>query len=115
MFSSFSDKRQKLKRNDRITFRVNADKGYKLSSLIVTTDSNEKVVFDEGKIIYNKDGTVSVSNNAFTMPFDNVTIEAQFRLDIKNPKTGMTIVLITTLLIFGLGFGTYIHNRKIND
>ncbi len=101
--------------NDRITFRVNADKGYKLSTLIVTTDSNEKVVFDEGKMIYNKDGTVSISNNAFTMPFENVTIDAQFRLDIKNPKTGITIMIITLLMMFGLGMGVYIYSRKINN
>ena len=101
--------------NDRITFRVTADRGYKLSKLIVTTDSNERVVFNEGSIIYNKNGTVSVSNNAFTMPYENVTIEAEFRRDIENPETGIKLMIFITVLIFGIGMGTFIYRRKISE
>ena len=101
--------------NDKITFRVNAEKGYKLSKLIVTTDSGETVVFNEGNIITNKNGTVSISNNAFTMPFENVTIEAEFRRDLENPETGLKLIIMSTIMIFSLGMGTYIYRKKLNN
>lgn len=77
--------------NETIQFRVTANAGYKLGSLIVTTDSGETVEFDEGSIITNPDGTISIDKNAFKMPFENVTIEAKWVKNSKdivvNPKT----------------------------
>ena len=55
------------------------------------------VEFTEGETIENSDGTISIDKNKFTMPFENVTIEARCRSDsiinvpdtFKNPNTGI--------------------------
>ena len=82
---------------EAIRFRVKSNKGYKLSKLVITTDSGEMVEFTEGETIENSDGTISIDKNKFTMPFENVTIEARWRSDsiinvpdtFKNPNTGI--------------------------
>ena len=96
--------------NEAITFRVIAKKGYKLDELIVTTDSGEIIVFNSGSMVNNPDGTVSINNNAFTMPFENVTIEA--RWSITNPKTGTLVALIIVVLLSIAGLSIYSLKRK---
>jgi hypothetical protein len=63
---------------ETIQFKVSMNKGYKLGSIVIKTDSGEKVEFSEGEITKNDDGTFSINKNKFTMPFENVTIQAKF-------------------------------------
>lgn len=97
---------------EKISFKITSSKGYTLSKLIVTTDSGEKVEFEKGKDITNLNGIVTINNNLFTMPYDNVTIEAYW--EIENPDTGSYIMCsIITLVI--LGIGNYFLKRKASD
>ena len=97
-----------------IQFKVSTNKGYKLRSVLITTDSGEEVEFSEGEITKNDDGTLSIDKNKFTMPFENVTIQAKFELEsiLKNPETGNKILLITLILVASIGIGTFIYKRK---
>lgn len=97
--------------NETIQFKATSKKGYKLKSIVITTDSGEKVEFKEGDIIKNDDGTYSIDKSVFTMPFENVTIEAKWSLDIMNPKTGKNfIILLTSMLL--LITGTIICRKR---
>ena len=89
---------------ETITFRVTNKKGYKLSSLTIITDSGEKVTFNEDDIKKNTDGTITISINSFTMPYENITIQARWTSTIKNPvtKTAIGIILFTMTIIFSL-------------
>ena len=100
---------------ESISFRVSAKKGLKLSGLTITTDSGEKVEFREEDLTTNNDGTISISTNKFTMPFDNVTIEARWTSAsiISNPKTGDVILSITFIVFFSIVTGTCI-NKVLN-
>ena len=97
--------------NETIQFKATSKKGYKLKSIVITTDSGEKVEFKEGDIIKNDDGTYSIDKSVFTMPFENVTIEAKWSLDIMNPKTGRSIIFILSSIIV-LTSGTVIYKKK---
>ena len=99
---------------EEIQFKVSAKKGYKLGSIVIKTDSGEEVEFNEGEITKNDDGTFSINKNKFTMPFENVTIQAKFELEniLKNPETGNKILLITLILVASIGIGTFIYKRK---
>ena len=97
---------------ESIKFRVNSNKGYKLSSVTVTTDTGEKISFKEGEIQKNSDGTLSIDKNNFTMPFENVTIEARWRLDIANPKTGVESLLVIVMIVLSVISMTVIIRRK---
>ena len=97
--------------NETIQFKATSKKGYKLKSIVITTDSGEKVEFQEGGIIKNDDGTYSIDKSKFTMPFENVTIEAKWSLDIMNPKTSKNIVLLLTP-IFVLITGTIVYRKR---
>ena len=105
--------------NDSITFMAIPEDGYKLFNIVITTDSGEKVLFNEDKIEKDSNGNLIVSKNKFTMPFENVTIQARFIPDIiKNPDTRNTLITILILLIINIGIGSYIWNKKefrIND
>lgn len=94
--------------NDTIQFKVESKKGYKLTSVTITTDSGEKIEFREGEIT-NNNGIYSIDKNKFTMPFENVTIEA--RWGIINPETGQGI-LGFLLIITCLGVATYKFKKK---
>lgn len=117
-----------------IRFKVNANKGYELDKIIITTDSGEKVEFTKGDVIINnEDGTVSLIDNKFTMPFENVTVEAAFKPmnkknnqiisketiinnpiinKIVNPDTGDKIVMVIFLLISSLLIIKYLYDNK---
>ena len=100
---------------ESIQFKVTAKKGLKLTRLTITTDSGEKVEFNEEDITTDSSGVFSVSTNKFTMPYENVTIEARWSSSIINPKTGtgISIIIITTLLL--VSSTTYmIFKRKKN-
>ena len=86
---------------DSIQFKVSAKKGLKLSGLTITTDSGEKVEFSEEDITTDSSGVLSVSTNKFTMPYENVTIEARWTSNIINPNTGtgISVIIITTILV----------------
>ena len=84
---------------DSISFKVYSKKGYKLSGLTVTTDSGEIVLFNEQDIKQDKNRLYKISTNKFTMPYENVTVEARWIID--NPKTGINnyIIIIISLSI----------------
>ena len=46
-------------------------------------------------------GVLSVSLNKFTMPYENVTIEARWASSIINPNTGtgISIIIVMTVLL----------------
>ena len=100
---------------ESIKFRVNSNKGYKLDSITIVTDSGEKVSFKEGEIQKNSDGTMSIDKNNFTMPFENVTIEARWKLDILNPNTGVETLLVIILIIISVISMTVIIRRKESE
>ena len=83
--------------DDLITFKVSPKKGYKLYSLKLTDSTGKSVSYKEDEIINNSDGTVSV--NSFTMPSNDVTIEATFKSTVKNPKTGVTTPIIGLIIV----------------
>ena len=83
--------------NDVITFRVTPKTGYKISKIKVTTKTGEVITFTEDDIVENEDGTVSI--NSFTMPAEDVTIEAIFSYELINPKTGQTIPYTTMIIL----------------
>ena len=98
--------------NDEVKFKIIPNKGFALRSLRVITDSGEEVEFSEEELIKNEDGTVSFSDNKFTMPFDNVTIEASWeKIDVpktptsaeatKNPNTAAAMPA-TYCMLFGV-------------
>ena len=82
--------------------------------ITVTTDSGEEVEFSEGEITKNDNGSFSIDKNKFTMPFENVTIQAKFELEsiLKNPKTGDKILFIIFTLVTSIGIGTFIYKKK---
>ena len=100
---------------ETIKFKINAKKGYKLKSVIIITSAGEEIEFAEGEITKNNDGTLSIDNNVFTMPFKNVTIQAKFESDsiLKNPDTSDKLLIILLLLIISLFIGTIIYKKKI--
>lgn len=97
---------------DSIQFKVSAKKGLKLAGLTVTSDNGEKVEFKEEDITVDASGIYSISTNKFTMPFDNVTIEA--RWSSVNPKTGVNIILvsISLLLVMSISLTLIITSKK---
>ena len=99
---------------ETIQFKVSMNKGYKLRSIVIKTDSGEKVEFSEGEITKNDDGTFSVDKNKFTMPFENVTIQAKFESEniLKNPETGNKVLFIILILVASIGIGTLIYIKK---
>jgi len=86
---------------ETITFDVSTNKGFKLKSLFLRTDSGEEVEFNEEDLTYNDDGTVTISKNKFIMPFENVSIEAKWEAEslLVNPKTGRRIFIFLGLLL----------------
>jgi len=99
---------------ETIQFKVSAKKGYKLGSIVIKTDSGEEVEFSEGEITKNDDGTFSINKNKFTMPFENVTIQAKFELEniLKNPETGDKVLFIILILVVSIGIRTFIYKKK---
>ena len=99
---------------DQIQFRVTSRSGLKLAGLRITTDSGETVEITEGEIINNDDGSITIDNNKFTMPFENVTIEAEWASSIINPKTGVvsSVLIISVLLIISFGIHTILKQRR---
>ena len=98
---------------EEIKFKVTTDKkGYKIGSIKIRTDSGEEVEFSEEEITKNEDGTISISNNKFTMPFENVTIEARWEAEsiLENPKTVSTIGIVA--LMITLISATFILTKK---
>lgn len=95
-----------------IKFRVNSNTGYKLDSVTIKTDSGEIISFKEGEIQKNSDGTMSIDKNNFTMPFENVTIEARWRLDIVNPNTGAGLLLFLAIIILSTFTMTVIIRKR---
>ena len=102
---------------DTILFKVSNKKGYKLSTLTVTTDSGEKVKFSEEDIVQKEDGAVSISTNKFTMPYENLTITAKWaplnsKLDVlTNPKTWGNSYIFTLVTMF-LASGVFIYSYE---
>ena len=91
---------------ESISFKVIANKGLKLAGLTIITDSGEKVEFDEEEFTTDSSGLLSISTNKFTMPFENITIEARWTSNIINPstKTGIYIFIIVSLFVCSVIF-----------
>ena len=98
--------------NATIQFKVVSKKGYTLSKLIVKTDSGEQIEFNKGSIVNNLDGTISIDKNKFTMPYENVTIEAKWELDLINPATGRHFALLLVLIIPLVVAIVYINKKQ---
>lgn len=99
---------------EKIQFKISTNRGYKLGSIIVKTDSGEEVEFSEDEITVGEGEIISISTNKFTMPFENITIQARFKPEniITNPKTGASVlIIIVVLLSLGLGLKVY-HNKR---
>ena len=91
-----------------MTFKVIANPGFALKRLKLTSDNGEEVVFEEKDVIKNEDGTISIRNNKFTMPFDNVTIEASWRkigapVSVENPDTAAATPALFLCVVWGAG------------
>ena len=98
---------------ETIQFRVSVNKGYKLKSIIIRTDSGEEIEFNEGEIIKNEDGTISIDKNKFTMPYENVTIEAKWQSDsIINPETGNKTITIIFIMTISLGIVVFLYKKN---
>ena len=97
---------------DTINFKVTAKKGLRLAGLTVTTDSGESVVFNEEDISVDETGIYSISTNKFTMPYENVTIEAKWTSTILNPNTGDVILIIVLLTALSAIIGVYSYKKK---
>ena len=97
---------------DNITFKVSAKKGLKLAGLTITTDSGEVLQFNEEDLTTNSDGTISISTNKFTMPYENVTIEARWTSGIINPNTGTGISIITVMTVLLVSSFTYMMLKR---
>jgi hypothetical protein len=103
--------------NQLITFKINSTNTSKLDKIIITTDSGLSVSYEEGDIIYNNDGTVSINNNSFIMPEENITIELIWNGMVKgvdeNPKTGVQTCELILLMLLSIGTFTFaIVNKK---
>ena len=99
--------------NETISFKVSPKKGYKLSTITITTENGTTIEFTEGDLIENEDGTVTIMNNKFVMPFENVTITANWKIDevLDNPATDDEIAKYCFILF--ISFGTLLTiNRK---
>ena len=83
--------------NDVVTFRVIPKNNYKISSIKVISKTGEVITFTEEDIIENADGTISINN--FTMPAEDVTIEAVFSYEVMNPKTKDTVPYIGLMIL----------------
>ena len=100
---------------ETISFRVSAKKGLKLVGLTITADSGEKVEFNEEDISTNSSGVLSVSTNKFTMPYENVTIEARWSSGIINPNTGTGIsIIIIAIVLFVSSITCMLLKQKKN-
>lgn len=81
-----------------VTFKITAEKGYVLSEVIVTDSEGNVVVFTE---------------DTFTMPTADVTIEAKFVVD--NPKTSTsTMPTIVAFILLLSVVGIILFNRRKN-
>ena len=89
---------------DGLSFRTKAKSQYRFKSVTITTDDGESVTFDAGEIEQSDDGTYSIRDSAFTMPFSNITIQASWEKEqsddesVINPQT---IDDIEKYIVFG--------------
>lgn len=98
--------------NETIQFKVTSKKGYEINKIKITSVAGATIKFTEGDIINNKDGTVSIDKNKFTMPFADVTIEAEWT--IENPDTGESIIVAIILLVVMGGITFYFKKKSID-
>ena len=63
--------------NEVVSFNIHIDENHILKKLIILYKNGEELTFSNGEIINNQDGTISISNNLFTMPYEDVTIKAE--------------------------------------
>lgn len=102
--------------DEEITFKVESNKGYVLGELKIIADSGETVIFNEGELKENGDGTITISSNKFKMPFEDVTIIASFKKEqvsivdmLKNPDTGDIIFLVLIMMIISAVLVLYFY------
>jgi hypothetical protein len=88
---------------DVIKFKISAKKGYKLAGLTVTTDSGESIKINKEDITLGVKELYSISTNEFTMPYENITIEAKWVDNVTNPNTGRSTYVLSFLLISVIG------------
>ncbi len=109
--------------NDTIHFKTTSKKGYKLKSIVIMTDSGKIIEFEKGDIIKNSDGTISIDKNKFTMPFENIIVQAKWVPDsivnipdtLKNLGIGDKVCIISLILILNIGIGIFIYKKKNLD
>ena len=87
------------KPGEPVTFKITPEKGYVLSKVLVTDSTGKTVVF---------------TNNVFTMPNADVTIEAVFVKEAKaviNPDTGIGITILVTGAVL-VSFAVLLYSNK---
>ena len=110
------------KGDEVMTFKVIANRGFALKILKLTSDNSEEILFEEKDVIKNDDDAISTRNNKFTMPFDNVTIEASWEMidapvipasaeATKNPNTATATPAIYCVLFGALIVTTVFVDR----
>ena len=96
--------------NDIVTFRIIPKENYKLSTIKIITESGREISFTEEDLIVNEDGTISI--NKFTMPAENVRIEAVFSFELINPKTGFYIPYVEMILLLLISIACMVWSGK---
>lgn len=98
---------------DTIVLTATPKNGYKLAKLIVKTESGKTIEVTRNNIIENNDGTISINPELFTMPVENVVIEAMF--EIINPKTGILNVITILFVGFIISVSGFFLVKKYNE
>ena len=88
---------------DIVTLRVKANDKYGFDSLTIK-DKNKKDI--------TKDVNYSSSTMTFEMPSSDVIVDATFITNAKTNVTDMTLLLVITLTVFGLGYFVLKKNIK---
>ena len=107
---------------DQISFKPIPKKGYILDGIIINTNTGRTIEINKNDLILDENGMITINNNVFIMPFENITIKAKWILEktnnnniksiIKNPNTGssISIVIIIAIIILSIGI-----KRKLNS
>lgn len=91
--------KESSKNGEIVKFTVQPKEGYKLDKVIVTDEQGNKIV---------------VTDNSFTMPNANVTIEAIFVVD--NPNTSVFLsIAVACIIAFACYFFIVLKNMKIKQ
>ena len=92
---------------ENVSFKVSANNGYKLSSILVTTMGGAKIELTEDDFEVDQQGNVVLKNSSFVMPNESVTIEARWSLINPITRSPVLVVIIIFQMILGIGIVVY--------